>query len=155
MWPKRYYLSVCIWFRECAHLGPESTVLLHPQLRLFTLQLFLNFRRNFSLDRPSFFWSSRFNHLTNSRYPPPWYQIVGASCTVSNREFRYPLPSVLISFKFGTNKNVLFQWLFPSCSYEIWPVQVCFWDSYLQQIRPRIIDPFKSIFSFGEKSQSI
>ena len=33
---------MCIWFQEYAPLRPESTVPMHPQLQLFTLQLFLD-----------------------------------------------------------------------------------------------------------------
>jgi len=53
-------LSVCIWFQEWAHLGPESTVPMHPQLRLFIVQLFLDFCAFFSSNGPSLFKSSRF-----------------------------------------------------------------------------------------------
>jgi len=42
MWQKRHSLTVCIWFQEWAHLGPEPTVPMHPQLRPFTWQLFLD-----------------------------------------------------------------------------------------------------------------
>jgi len=48
-------LSVCFWFQEWAHLGPESTVPMHPQLRLFTIQLFLDFRAIFSPEQPPIF----------------------------------------------------------------------------------------------------
>jgi len=51
----RYYLSICIWFQEWAHLGPESTVPMHSQLRLFTLQLFLDFRTTFFPEWPLIF----------------------------------------------------------------------------------------------------
>ena len=48
MWQKIYYLSVCIGFREWAHLRPESTVPMHPQFRPFTWQIFLEFcEKNF------------------------------------------------------------------------------------------------------------
>ena len=40
---KRHSLIVCIWFQDCADLGLESTVPMHPQPRPFTLQLFLDF----------------------------------------------------------------------------------------------------------------
>ena len=52
---KKYYLSVCIWFQEWAHLGPESTVPMHPQLWLFTLQLFFDFRAIFFPEWPLIF----------------------------------------------------------------------------------------------------
>jgi len=61
MWQKRCFLSVCIWFQEWAHLNPESTVPMYPQIPLFTLQLFLDFGEIFSPNGPSFFQSSRFN----------------------------------------------------------------------------------------------
>ena len=44
---KRNYLRVCIWFQEWAHVGPESSGPIYPQLQLFTIQLFLDFRANF------------------------------------------------------------------------------------------------------------
>jgi len=53
---RTYYLSVCIWFQEWAHLGPESTVPVHPQLRPFTLQLFLDFCAIFLPEWPLMFW---------------------------------------------------------------------------------------------------
>jgi len=37
-------------------LGPESTVPMHPQLRLFILQLFLDFRATFFPEWPLMFW---------------------------------------------------------------------------------------------------
>ena len=52
MWQQRHSLSVCIWFQDWAHLGPKSTVPMCPQPRLFTLQLFLDFRSNFFPERP-------------------------------------------------------------------------------------------------------
>ena len=55
MWQKRYYFSVCIWFQEWAHLGPESTAPMHPQLPLFTIQLFLDFCAIFFLEWPLIF----------------------------------------------------------------------------------------------------
>ena len=68
---KRYYLSVCIWFQEWAHLGRESTVSMHPQLRLFTLQLFLDFRAIvFPRIAPHFFGHhDSLSNLAESRYP--------------------------------------------------------------------------------------
>ena len=57
---KRHSLSVCIWFHEWAHLGPESTVPMHPQLRPFIWQLFFDFGAIFSPNGPSIFGSSRF-----------------------------------------------------------------------------------------------
>ena len=45
-------LSVCIWFQEWAYLGPESTVPMHPQLRLFIRQIFLDIRAVFSPEWP-------------------------------------------------------------------------------------------------------
>ena len=41
---QRYSLSVCIWCKDWAHLGPESTVPVHPQPRQFNSQQFLDFR---------------------------------------------------------------------------------------------------------------
>jgi len=60
MWQKRFYSSVCVYFQEWAHLALSSFPM-HPQLRLFALQLFLDFHAIF-LPRigPDFFWSSRF-----------------------------------------------------------------------------------------------
>jgi len=64
---KRYYLSVCIWFQEWAHFGPESTVPMH-QLRLFTLQLFLDFRAIFFPDWPLIFLVITIHQVT---WPSP------------------------------------------------------------------------------------
>jgi len=49
MWQQRQSLSVCIWFQDWAHLGPESTVPMHLQSRPFTHELFLDFYANWSL----------------------------------------------------------------------------------------------------------
>jgi len=73
MWHGRYYLSMFIWFQEWAHLGPESTFAMHPQLRLFTIQLFLDFRAIICLNSPSFFGHHDSpSNLAGSRYPCIW-----------------------------------------------------------------------------------
>ena len=69
MWQPNKYLSVCIWFQNWAHLGPN---LICPQPRPFTLQLFLDFCANFFPEWPLNFFGHQDSpsNLAESRYPP-------------------------------------------------------------------------------------
>jgi len=82
-------LSVCIWFQNWAHLGPKSTVPMHPQPRPFTLQLFLDFLCNFfPRMAPQFFCHHDSpSNLAESRYPP----------RKSKRDIKHVMPSVCVS----------------------------------------------------------
>ena len=51
-WQQNKYLSVWIWSQNWAHLGPKSIVPMHPQLRPFTPQLFLDFCAEFFPESP-------------------------------------------------------------------------------------------------------
>jgi len=69
---RRHFLSVRIWFQQWAHLGPESTVPMHPQLQPFNQQLFLDFCAiSFPEWPPNFFGQHDLpGNLAESRYPP-------------------------------------------------------------------------------------
>ena len=61
-------------------MGPESTVPMHPQLRLFTSQLFLDFRATFSPEWPLIFLVNTI-HQVIWPSPGPWLMVTHHSHT--------------------------------------------------------------------------
>jgi len=72
MWQQKIYLNVCVLFQNWAHLGPKSTVPMHPKPRPFKLQLFLDFRAKIFPEWPLNFFCHHDSpsNLAECRYPP-------------------------------------------------------------------------------------